>query len=410
MKRIITILAAGVFLLCALAVCGCTAKAQVPDKVVTTADGAKAAASASAASSTSASDSASSEQNDDATASAGNAAGGTVVAFLSDNGAADGSDYNKQIWQGVQKFASGDSKYSAKSYDIADAADEAAHSALVAKAIGDGAGVVVLPGATYANVAATVAKDNPSVQFLLVDAMAGLQDANAQTAPSFPTNVHAISFDNFQAGYLAGYALVHEGYKGLGFAGGTKVATVQAFGSGFVQGANAAATQMDVAADTYLAYWYTGTYAPSDAVQTEVARWYSNGVDCVISCGGGISGNVVAAAAGAGKTCAMADFDGSGLGSSVVCSATLSLAKSTQEALTALGKNGGTWASDYAGTVSRMDVSNDGVALTCGSSWTLKQFSQGDYNTLVSQMKSGQVAVNESLDATIDTAIQLDMK
>ena len=45
------------------------------------------------------------------------------------------------------------------------------------------------------------------------------------------------TFAEEQAGYLAGYAVVKDGYTKLGFLGGIAVPAVQRYGYGFIQGA-----------------------------------------------------------------------------------------------------------------------------------------------------------------------------
>ena len=50
-------------------------------------------------------------------------------------------------------------------------------------------------------------------------------------------------FQEDQAGFLAGYAAVKDGYTKLGFMGGMAVPAVIRFGYGFVQGAEFAAEE-----------------------------------------------------------------------------------------------------------------------------------------------------------------------
>ena len=50
-------------------------------------------------------------------------------------------------------------------------------------------------------------------------------------------NTALITYKEEQAGYLAGYAAVYDGYKELGFLGGMAVPAVIRYGYGFVQGA-----------------------------------------------------------------------------------------------------------------------------------------------------------------------------
>ena len=72
----------------------------------------------------------------------------------------------------------------------------------------------------------------PKIQFLMLDAKPRKSGQKAELA----SNVHCILFREEEAGYLAGYAAVREGYTRLGFLGGKEIAPVQRYGSGFIQG------------------------------------------------------------------------------------------------------------------------------------------------------------------------------
>lgn len=56
----------------------------------------------------------------------------------------------------------------------------------------------------------------------------------------------SILYAEEQAGYLAGYAAVNEGYTQLGFMGGIAVPAVIRYGYGFIQGADATGVSADI--------------------------------------------------------------------------------------------------------------------------------------------------------------------
>ena len=74
----------------------------------------------------------------------------------------------------------------------------------------DGYGVIVMAGYLFGPACYTVASEHPEVLFLALDVTEG--DLNADTVPS---NIALICYQEEQAGYLAGYAAVQEGYKEL---------------------------------------------------------------------------------------------------------------------------------------------------------------------------------------------------
>ena len=75
---------------------------------------------------------------------------------------------------------------------------------------------------------------------------------------SIPSNCYCITFKEEQAGYLAGYAVVKDGYTKLGFLGGMAVPAVIRYGYGYVQGADAAAKELGTNID--INYFYGGQF------------------------------------------------------------------------------------------------------------------------------------------------------
>ena len=103
------------------------------------------------------------------------------------------------------------------------------------QAINNGAKIIVTPGFLQETAIKTVATENPDVKFVFVDGWAlGLD------------NVTAITYKEQECGYMAGYAVVKEGYTKLGYTGGGGGANpaCNRFGYGFVQGAEAAAKEL----------------------------------------------------------------------------------------------------------------------------------------------------------------------
>ena len=99
----------------------------------------------------------------------------------------------------------------------------------VARAIADGAEILVLPGAAFAEVVETVREVYPHVRFLLVDGQVkGME------------NLACLTFALEQGGYLAGRAAVEAGYRKLGLPEQSDLYT-----AGFRRGAEAAAQELE---------------------------------------------------------------------------------------------------------------------------------------------------------------------
>ena len=105
-----------------------------------------------------------------------------------------------------------------------------------------GAKTIVCPGFLFEEPIYNVQSKYPDVHFILVDGEPHDADYNYETA----ANTMPILYQEDQAGFLAGYAAVKDGYTKLGFMGGMALPAVIRYGYGFLAGANYAAEEMGV--------------------------------------------------------------------------------------------------------------------------------------------------------------------
>ena len=147
-----------------------------------------------------------------------------------------------------------------------------ARVASVNTAIAEGYNVIVMPGYAFAGTIDAVADNNKDVKFVALDVALG--DLLAAHYPNYdynpanpawaeyklPSNVTTFVYQEELSGYMAGYAAVQEGYKKLGFLGGMAVPAVIRFGYGFVQGANDAAVELQIADQVSVEYVYGGQF------------------------------------------------------------------------------------------------------------------------------------------------------
>ena len=85
-----------------------------------------------------------------------------------------------------------------------------------------------------------------------------------------------------QAGYLAGYAAVKDGYTELGFMGGMALPAVIRYGYGFVQGAEAAAKELGLT-DVEIKYAYGNQFYGDADITARMDTWYGAGTEVVLS-------------------------------------------------------------------------------------------------------------------------------
>ena len=161
------------------------------------------------------------------------------IALVTDVGTIDDESFNQACWQGVEAFATANN-LSYQYYQPAADSNDARMDSIV-DAVDQGAKAIVLPGYLFGPSVAKAQGEYPEVKFIAVDVSAG----DLGTDPL--ENLYCAVFGEEQAGYLAGYAVVKDGYTKLGFLGGIAVPAVQRYGYGFVQGANDAAVEAALA-------------------------------------------------------------------------------------------------------------------------------------------------------------------
>ena len=179
-----------------------------------------------------ATDPATTPDNDDNTSPDVN--GAKKVAFVTDVGNIDDHSFNQYSYEGVTKFCSNAGLECSYYKPVGDTDQDRIDA--INQAVKDGYGVVVMAGYLFGPACYSVATQHPEVLFLALDVTEG--DLKSDTVPS---NIALICYQEEQAGYLAGYAAVQEGYKELGFLGGIDVPAVVRYGYGFIMGADKAA-------------------------------------------------------------------------------------------------------------------------------------------------------------------------
>ncbi|HOF99859.1 MAG TPA: BMP family ABC transporter substrate-binding protein [Clostridia bacterium] len=332
------------------------------------------------------------------------------IALVTDVGNIDDKSFNEGTWNGVKEYAEENNKTYAYYRPTEDS--QAARVETIGTAIEGGAKVVVCPGYLFETALYEVQDKYPETMFILIDGQPNDGDYTHEGGmPIYKTsaNVHCILYQEEQAGFFAGYAAVMDGYRNLGFLGGMAVPAVIRYGYGFVQGAEAAAAALGLAAgDVNVKYWYCGVFAPSDDIKVKMSGWYSEGTEVVFACGGGIYISALAAAEeGSGKVIGV-DVDQAGESELIITSAMKLLTQSVKIALGELYANDGKWPETAAGKTAVLGAAQDCVGLpTAEGSWRLSTFTVEQYNALYEQVKSGAVVVDSSADPAVKPATTL---
>ena len=321
------------------------------------------------------------------------------VAFVTDVGLLKDKSFNQGTFDGVKLYADANG-LSYKYYQPAngsEATDDDRYNAMKAAADA-GAEVIVCAGYLQEAALKRAAMEYPDIPFVFIDGYP-ISDDDGNVL----TNVAGISFKEEQAGYFAGYAAVKDGFEKLGFSGGgggTNDACCR-FGYGFVQGANAAAAEMDKTVDINYSWQYGATFQASAELQTMISGWYTNGTEIVFACGGAMFQSISAAASANDGYVIGVDVDQSAESDTVITSAMKGLSDAVQWAVGHVYDD--TWA-DIGGTGTSLGVADNAVQLpTADASWRFEDFSVEEYQALYQQMLDGTLVVDnnyENLEST----------
>ncbi|MDD3430078.1 MAG: BMP family ABC transporter substrate-binding protein [Oscillospiraceae bacterium] len=319
---------------------------------------------------------------------------GYELAMITDVGEIDDKSFNQGTWEGIKAYADANG-VSCQYYKPSEQSTDA-YLAAIELAVKGGAKVVVTPGYLFEEPIYLAQDQYPDVNFVLIDGNPHNADYSEYRTEK---NAVGITFAEEQAGYLAGYAAVKDGYTKLGFMGGMAVPAVIKFGYGFVQGAEAAATEMGVKVD--VKYNYTGSFVEKPEIKTMAEAWYQSGTEIIFACGGKICNSVFAAAeANNGKTIGV-DIDQAGDSETVVTSSTKGLAAAVTKTLEAY------YAGKFPGTESWvLGAADDAVSLPMATS-KFKTFTQADYDAVYAKLADGSITLKTNADAEAPTDLEV---
>lgn len=320
------------------------------------------------------------------------------VAFVTDVGQLKDKSFNQGTFDGVKLYAAANG-LSYKYYQPANgdqATDDDRYDAMKA-AVEGGAKVVVCAGFLQEAALKKAALEYPDVPFVFIDGYP-LTDDEGNTIP----NVAGIAFQEHQAGYFAGYAVVMDGFTKLGFSGGgggTNPACCR-FGYGYVQGANAAAAELGITVDMNYSWQYGASFSASPDLQAMASGWYANGTEVIFACGGSMFQSISAAASGNDGYVVGVDVDQAGESDTVVTSAMKGLTDAAQWAIAKVYDN---TFSEIGGTATSLGVAENAVGLpTAESSWRFETFTVEDYNALFEQVLSGAVTIDSDYEKNLE--------
>lgn len=338
-----------------------------------------------------AADSTTGDNNAAASTEAGSDASSTdgyELALVIDVGTIDDKSFNQGSWEGVKKY--GDENGVAYKYYKSAEATTDSFQETISLAIEGGAKVIVCPGYLFEEPIYNMQTQYPDVKFILIDGEPHDADYNYETTE----NTMPVLYQEDQAGFLAGYAAVKDGYTKLGFMGGMALPAVIRYGYGYLAGANYAAEELGV--DVDVTYTYTGSFEATPEAQSMATGWYQAGTEVIFACGGSVGNSVMAAAEASDNAKVIGvDVDQSSESDTVITSAMKMLSNSVYDAITAAYDG-----SFPGGQTTVFDASNDGVGIAMDTA-KFNTFSQADYDEIYAKLVAGEITIDNDVQKEV---------
>jgi len=359
---------------------------------------------------------------------------GTVeIAMVTDGGSVSESSMNQAVWASVSEFAIANEKNYNAYHPVTQEHDDLVDAMM--QAVVNGAKVVVCSGKILETALFEVQDLFPDVRFMLIDGEPrGLEStagviannkpadaddtdaADGTASPDVPVeqvkiseNVYCVTFREDQAGYLAGYIAVRDGYTKFGFVSESDSESDMRYGAGFLQGIQDAAREMGMIDRINVKFRYSGGNAMmNEHTRSIVEKWYITGTEMVFA-SGATCADVIAAAEAQNGRVICTDNDHATASHLVVTTAMKFVDTPIKEALTSLYNNGMKWNEVHAGKTVQLGVAENGVGLpTKMSSWRFGNYTVAQYDALAAKMVAGEIALDQETDIFTDHDITID--
>lgn len=327
----------------------------------------------------------------------GNKSNDFEIALLIDLGTVDDKSFNQGSWEGVQEYAQQNNiKY--KYYKVADK-DIDSYLNTIELAAKGGAKLIVTPGYMFEPAIYKAQDIYTNINFILID---GVPQDGTYTDYRTADNTVSILYAEEEAGFLAGYAAVKDGYTNLGVMGGVAHPAVVRFGYGFVQGADYAAKEMNSAKNSInIIYTYVGNYDATPENQTLATSWYRNGVEVIFAPAGGAAYSVMSAAEQNNGFVVGVDVDQSFESGSVITSSMKNIKGSVYDAVASYYNN-----TFEGGKNLTLDAKVNGVCLPMETS-KFRNFTKENYDKIYNELVEGNIKILKDTDANSPDALPL---
>ncbi|MGN1179590.1 MAG: BMP family protein [Suilimivivens sp.] len=328
---------------------------------------------------------------------------GGEVALVTDRSAIMDKGFNEAAFEGAKTYALAAgvtySTYSAKENN-----DEA-YEKVVLTAIENNAGLIICAGSHFEKAVGALQDTYPEVDFLLLDGVP--KDASGREVP-VSSNVHCILYHEEEAGYLAGYMTVMDGYTDLGFIGGEQLPAVERYGLGYLKGIDDAARELKISKDITVNYWYADTFFPDEEIEDISAKWYEDGTQVIFACGGSLYESVLASAKKHDGLLIGVDVDQSDISKLFLTSAVKGIQDSVIVALDDYFASGRIWPEDLTGQAVSYGAGKKCIELpTTDEAWRFGKVTTDDYYALLSRLKSDKISIPTDRESVAELSVNI---
>jgi len=287
----------------------------------------------------------------------------------------------EETWKYVEKYANENQLGS--EYFVTQEAKRSVYLDTINSAIDQGAKLIVLAGSQFEITVYEAQKKYPDIYFLLID---GVPHSEKNTY-DIKSKTVGVKFAEEEAGFLAGYAAVKDGYTKLSFLGTNDDPEIKRYGYGFAQGAAEAAEEDQIKVE--MKYDYTNVSNASDKVKEKAEKSYENGTQVIFVCGGTIIDSVAEAAEATNGKIIGSDVDKSYLSDSVITTAEKSVESAVEDMIDG-------YADDkfIGGTAFNYAAKNNGICLELENA-KFSKFTKGDYDSIFVKLKEGKIKLKK---------------
>ena len=315
-----------------------------------------------------------------------------ITALVTDTEGVRESGISYELWQSVVQITEEGGK---SAWYSANSETKEGYAAAMEEAASNDADLIICYGDTAGQAVYDEQRLEKQTDFLLIEA----RPTQPETGKTYIRgNSCCIYVNPEQAGYLAGYAAVKEGYTNIGFLAGEASDQNIRYGSGYLQGAQYAAVEQGLAAGSVqVRYRIMGNNAISPALETEIRGWYEEGCQLIYACGSGPEYLARSGAAATGNHIIDTDMINQSQDGVVLASAGLNYRQAVASAVSMLQDGQMEW-----GTENTLGLAEGALGMDLGeTAW--QNFGQEAYDRICTRISSGELTVTAE-DVSADPA------